>query len=48
MEFLYKSCIDCEDHNLVCDGVDASTAETDRDMLTGKTLSVHTCHGVFV
>ena len=29
MEFLYKSCIDCEDHTLVYDGVDASMARTD-------------------
>ena len=48
MEFLYKSCIDCEDHSLANDRMNASTAETDRDMLNGKTLSVQMCHGVFV
>ena len=50
MEFLHKSFTDCKDHSacLSYDGTDAPTAESDGDRILGKTLSVYTCHGVFV
>ena len=42
MELLHKSFIDYEDRSasLVYDGTDAPTAETDRDGILGKSLSV--------